>query len=84
MTSESSVFCVRSSTIRDVAKLAEVSTATVSRVVNKNEDVSPGKRKKVLAAISKLRYRPNRHAAELGRAGGGVPKIRETSARYFD
>ena len=50
-------------TIRDVARLAGVSTATVSRVVNDTGDVSGQTRTSVLAAIAKLKYRPNAHAA---------------------
>lgn len=44
--------------IRDVAKMANVSIATVSRVLNGNENVSEETRRKVLNAIKKLNYRP--------------------------
>jgi Bacterial regulatory proteins, lacI family len=57
----------RPSTIRDVAGLAGVSTATVSRVVNDAGYVSCTTRSKVLTAISRLQYCPNTYAAELGR-----------------
>ncbi len=46
-------------TIKDVAKHAGVSIATVSRVLNDSASVSPYKRKKVLQAIDELNYRPN-------------------------
>jgi regulatory LacI family protein len=62
-----SVADLRPSTIRDVAGLAGVSTATVSRVVNQAGYVSRKTRSKVLAAISRLHYCPNAYAAELGR-----------------
>jgi len=46
-------------TLRDVAKLSGVSTATVSNVLNaRNDRVSPETREKVLAAVRKLKYRP--------------------------
>lgn len=43
-------------TIRDVASLAEVSVATVSRVMNDYEFVDPETRKRVLAAMRELGY----------------------------
>jgi LacI family transcriptional regulator len=46
-------------TIRDVASKAEVSIATVSRVVNGNRPVHPDIRERVLKAIEELDYRPN-------------------------
>lgn len=44
------------STIRDVAELAEVSVATVSRVLNNSGDVSEEKSKRVRLAAKKLGY----------------------------
>ncbi|AOV08167.1 LacI family DNA-binding transcriptional regulator [Sporosarcina ureilytica] len=52
-------------TIRDVAKEAGVSVATVSRVLNKNGYVSEESERKVLKAIKKLNYRPNSVARAL-------------------
>lgn len=46
-------------TIYDVAREANVSMATVSRVVNGNPNVKPTTRKKVLEAIDRLGYRPD-------------------------
>ena len=46
-------------TIYDVAREANVSMATVSRVVNGNQNVKPATRKKVLDSIERLGYRPN-------------------------
>ena len=67
---------VGSCTIKDIARLAEVSTATVSRVANGAENVSRKTRAKVLSVISRLRYCPNANATGLGRANGGIPRKR--------
>jgi hypothetical protein len=66
----------RSSTVKDVARLAGVSTATVSRVLNVPGNVSCETRTRVLSAISRLRYCPNVHATELARVKGGIQKKR--------
>jgi LacI family transcriptional regulator len=52
-------------TINDVSKLAKVSLATVSRVVNQPEIVNPKTRARVLQAIEELNYRPNIIARSL-------------------
>jgi LacI family transcriptional regulator len=52
-------------TIYDVAREANVSMATVSRVVNGNPNVKPTTRKKVQATIERLGYRPNAVARGL-------------------
>lgn len=52
-------------TIYDVAREANVSMATVSRVVNGNPNVKPATRKKVLEVIRSLGYRPNAVARGL-------------------
>ncbi|MDB5053516.1 MAG: catabolite control protein [Bacilli bacterium] len=52
-------------TIRDVAKLANVSISTVSRVMNNPETVIEVKRKRVLEAIEELHYQPNALARGL-------------------
>ncbi|MRG87727.1 catabolite control protein A [Salinibacillus xinjiangensis] len=52
-------------TIYDVAREANVSMATVSRVVNGNPNVKPATRTKVLEAIERLGYRPNAVARGL-------------------
>lgn len=46
-------------TIKDVAELAGVSVATVSRVLNDSGNVQPGTEKRVREAIARLRYTPN-------------------------
>jgi LacI family transcriptional regulator len=52
-------------TIRDVAQLAQVSTATVSHVINGTHFVSPKLEERVLKAIETLEYRPNKLAKAL-------------------
>ena len=63
-------------TIKDVAKLAGVSTATVSRVTSGSNAVSSKTAARVLEAVSQLEYRPSALAAELARANGGIPRVR--------
>jgi LacI family transcriptional regulator, repressor for deo operon, udp, cdd, tsx, nupC, and nupG len=53
--------------ILDVAKMANVSTATVSRVLTKPETVREVTTKKVLKAIEALNYQPNILARQLRR-----------------
>ena len=52
---------------RDVSREAGVSTATVSRVLTGSAEVNPKTKKLVLAAIAKLKYRPNLVARGLRR-----------------
>ncbi|MGB2079958.1 MAG: LacI family DNA-binding transcriptional regulator [Vibrio sp.] len=52
-------------TIMDVCKLAGVSKATVSRVMNQSEQVKPTTRQKVEQAMAQLNYRPNSLAQAL-------------------
>lgn len=52
-------------TIHDVAKLAGVSTATVSRVLSRSRGVQPESARKVLAAAEQLGYRYNAVARAL-------------------
>jgi DNA-binding LacI/PurR family transcriptional regulator len=51
--------------IAQVAKAAGVSTTTVSRVINGVSSVSADNHQRVVAAIKKLRYRPNPNAQRL-------------------
>ena len=55
----------KKATRNDVAKLAGVSTAVVSYVVNGSNHVSEEKRQRVLDAIEQLHYKPNAHAQSL-------------------
>lgn len=52
-------------TIRDIAREANVGTTTVSRVINNSEKVSPDTRKRVESAMKKLNYYPNEYARVL-------------------
>ncbi|MBI2885259.1 MAG: LacI family DNA-binding transcriptional regulator [Candidatus Omnitrophica bacterium] len=51
--------------IAEVARAAKVSTTTVSRVLNNVPTVDEANRRRVLAAIKRLRYRPNANAQRL-------------------
>ena len=64
----------------DVAELAGVSTATVSRVVNDSGDVKPPVRQRVLQAIEQLHYLPHAGARALatrrsGTVGAIIPTL---------
>ena len=52
-------------TLQDVARMADVSTKTVSRVVNNQGEISAVTRQRVQAAIERLGYRPNILARSL-------------------
>ncbi|MCE5257045.1 MAG: LacI family transcriptional regulator [Spirochaetaceae bacterium] len=56
---------VRGVTIREVAEYAQVSTATVSRVLNDDPRVIDSTRERVLAAMDKLNYKVNTVARSL-------------------
>ncbi|WP_263382143.1 LacI family DNA-binding transcriptional regulator [Granulicella arctica] len=58
--------------LSDVARLAGVGNATVSRVLNGRLNVSEDKVRKVKQAISELGYRPNRIARSLKGASSGM------------
>ncbi|MEO8463082.1 MAG: LacI family DNA-binding transcriptional regulator [Chloroflexota bacterium] len=68
-----------------MAKLAGVSRATASRVVNENPRVSPTARRSVLSAIESLNYVPNRAARTLmtRRSESVGVVILEPAARLF-
>lgn len=62
-------------TIRDVARVAGVSIATVSRVLQGHDNVRAGTRDRVHAAIEELQFRPNRlgrSLAERRHAANGI------------
>ena len=58
--------------ISDVSKLAGVSVATVSRVINNTCFVNPETREKVLKAVEELSYEPNLSARNLRRNTSGA------------
>ncbi|MFG1697874.1 LacI family DNA-binding transcriptional regulator [Nonomuraea sp. NPDC049309] len=72
-------------TLRDVAKLANVSIRTVSNVVNGYAPVSDELRARVQAALDELGYRPNLIARNLkqGRTGMIALVVPELDAPYF-
>jgi LacI family repressor for deo operon, udp, cdd, tsx, nupC, and nupG len=53
--------------IRDIARLAGVSVATVSRTLQRPEVVAPETRARVTAAVDRLGYKPNALASSLRR-----------------
>ncbi|WP_130830708.1 LacI family DNA-binding transcriptional regulator [[Erwinia] mediterraneensis] len=55
----------RATTLDDVARLAGVSYQTVSRVLNRPDQVAPATRERVTAAMQQLNYVPNRVAQQL-------------------
>ena len=55
----------KKATIYDVAKLASVSLATASRVINGMDNVALDTKKRVLDAIKQLNYKPSSIAVEL-------------------
>lgn len=59
-------------TINDVARLAGVSTATVSRVINQTAWVEPATRERVEKAMRELNYRRNAAALALARRSGNM------------
>ena len=66
----------RTITIRDVARLADVSISTVSRVINSPSKVKLEKRKKVQEAIQTLGFSPNQVARSLlKKETGGIGVI---------
>lgn len=54
-------------TIRDVAELAGVSTATVSNVINNTGKVSEATKRRVRAVIQRTKWTPNVDARNLAR-----------------
>jgi LacI family transcriptional regulator len=72
-------------TIREVSRLARVSPATVSRVLNGTTPVAPPTRERVLQAVAALDYTPNAFARGLAtnRSGGIGLTVNEVSSPYF-
>ncbi len=52
-------------TIHDVARLAKVSTATVSRAINQSGNVKPELARRIRRAIAEIRYYPNTQARAM-------------------
>lgn len=69
-------------TIYEVAKAAEVSLATVSRVINKHDNVSEKTKQRVEAAIKRLGYKPSALAQSLATSRSTNVAIVLPSANY--
>lgn len=71
--------------LRDVAKLAGVSTKTVSNVVNDYAHVTETTRRRVQRAIEELNYRPNPAARTLRKGRSGIIglAVPEVGIPYF-
>lgn len=63
---------IRLATMRDVAHLAGVSVATVSRVINKKDSVNIETARQVQKAIEQLKYEPNAVAQSLAGKKMGI------------
>lgn len=59
-------------TIRQIAKLANVSVSTVSRVLNNHPYVNEQKRAEILRVIEELNYTPNSNAVHLSKGKTNV------------
>ena len=72
-------------TMREVAKRAGVSAATVSRVLNKRRDISAETSRRVLDVVSELQYRKNVHARRLATGQSNILGlvISEITNPYF-
>ncbi len=71
-------------TINDVAKHADVSIKTVSRVMNNEKSVSEATREKVQAAVLELQYQPNLAARNLaGTKSYSVAYVYDNPNAYY-
>ncbi|OON92561.1 MAG: hypothetical protein ATN32_09580 [Candidatus Epulonipiscium fishelsonii] len=73
------------STIKDVAKLANVSISTVSRVINNVPNVNSELKSRVLIAIKELNYEPNKMAQSLSGSpfkSIGIASTRSSNSEY--
>ena len=73
-------------TIKDVARYADVSVATVSRVLNGQPNVKEESIQKIMAAVEELHYRPNLAARNLRKSESGVIMvfIQQLSNPYYN
>jgi len=70
-------------TLQDVARLAGVSTKTVSRVVNDQGEISEATRQRVQAAIEQLDYRPNITARNLVSGRSDTLAVMASGLEYY-
>jgi LacI family transcriptional regulator len=73
----------KKSTIKDVAKLADVSFKTVSRVINREPTVGEELRERVWAAARKLNYQPNLSARQMRGASSFIGFIYDNPNSYY-
>ncbi|KLU41067.1 MAG: hypothetical protein AA931_05010 [Peptococcaceae bacterium 1109] len=71
-----------SATIKDVAKLAGVSISTVSLALNRPNEVREETRQRVLEAVEKLNYHPNKMAQGLIRKRTGNISVTISGPQY--
>lgn len=69
-------------TIKDVAKHAEVSIATVSRIINNKGPISEKTRKKVYESMKELNYLPNEMARALQKKKSNIIGLIVPSIQY--
>jgi DNA-binding LacI/PurR family transcriptional regulator len=69
--------------IRTISSRMNVSTATVSRVLNNKPDVSPKTRQKVLSYLRQAGYRPHRSAEAIHLVGLVDTFTRHTLSSYY-
>ena len=70
-------------TLKDVARHANVSTKTVSRVVNNQSEISAATRARVQSAIQELGYRPNILARSLVNKRSNTIAVVASGIEYF-
>ncbi|MGI5237962.1 LacI family DNA-binding transcriptional regulator [Dactylosporangium sp. CA-139066] len=73
---------LRRATLADVARLAGVSPATASKVLNGRSDVSPSTREVVLGVIAELGYRPTAARRDARRGRSLVTVVDHVESRY--
>lgn len=73
-----------SPTIYDIARLANVSKSTVSRVLNNQQNISEEAKERVLNAIKELNYHPNKLARALTTGFDAILVISRSSATIVD
>lgn len=65
----------RGVTIKDIAKAAGVSTATVSRVINGYKWVTPEVKARVSTVVERMKYAPNYNASAMAKGKSGMVVI---------
>ncbi|MGI2328112.1 LacI family DNA-binding transcriptional regulator [Planococcus sp. YIM B11945] len=71
-------------TIYDIARVANVSKSTVSRVLNNQQNISAEAKERVLSAIKELNYHPNKLARSLSTGFDAILVISRSSATIAD